>query len=78
MEGYANSSLCKDPSRSSSVKIRVMEPINQRITAERFMTVNTHAGGLEANMHEDLLKVAVFDRHVRNGRVAIGFLKGWA
>jgi adenine deaminase len=67
----------KIPYAAASAKIRVMELINQTITAERFMTVNTHAGALEANIHEDLLKVAVFDRHVRSGKISMGFLKGW-
>jgi adenine deaminase len=60
-----------------SAKIRGIDLINQTITAERIMKVNPNRGRVEANLHDDLLKVAVFDRHKRSGKIAIGFLKGF-
>ena len=59
-----------------SAKIRVMELINQTITTERIIDVNCASGFVEADVYDDLLKVAVFDRHGRGEKAAIGFLKG--
>ena len=65
------------PCSTRSANIRVMELINQTITAERVMNVSADGGGIDANLDEDLLKVAVFDRHHGSGRAATGFLKGF-
>jgi adenine deaminase len=62
---------------AASVKIRVMELINQTITAEKIIDVNGASGFVEADVYEDLLKVAVFDRHGRSEKAAMGFLKGF-
>jgi adenine deaminase len=66
----------KVPCARVSAKIRVMELINQTITAEKIIAVDAASGFVEADVYEDLLKVAVFDRHGGNGKPAIGFLKG--
>ena len=58
-------------------KIRVMELINQTITAERVVEVGAPSGIVEANLYDDILKVAVFDRHDDSPKVALGFLKGF-
>lgn len=58
-------------------KIRVMELINQTITAERLVQVDAKDGAVEANLRDDRLKVAMFDRHHRSPDVAFGFLKGF-
>jgi adenine deaminase len=58
-------------------KIRVMELLNQTITAERVVEVRAPSGIVEANLYEDILKVAVFDRHHNSPKVALGFLKGF-
>jgi adenine deaminase len=65
------------PCASSSAKIRVIELVNQTITAETVMTVVASAGLIAANLSDDLLKVAVFDRHDGDKRVALGFVKGF-
>jgi adenine deaminase len=57
--------------------IRVMELINQTITAERILEINADSGFVEADPSNDLLKVAVFDRHHGSGRIAFGFLRGF-
>jgi adenine deaminase len=44
-------------------KIRVVELLNQTITAERVVAVRAPSGIVEANLYDDILKVAVFDRH---------------
>lgn len=60
-----------------SAKIRVMELINQSITAERILTVSANKGCVEADPDQDLMKVAMFDRHEQVGKIAMGFLKGF-
>ena len=69
--------VLKVPCAATSAKIRVMELINQTITAERIVEVNPAKGFVEADVYEDLLKVAVFDRHGGSEKVAMGFLKGF-
>jgi adenine deaminase len=54
-----------------------MELINQTITAERIVEVGAPSGIVEASLYDDILKVAVFDRHHNSPKVAIGFLKGF-
>ena len=60
-----------------NAKIRVIELLNQNITAERVMSVSAHKGYVEADVEQDLLKVAMFDRHDQIGKIAMGFLKGF-
>jgi adenine deaminase len=65
------------PSSDPAVKIRVMELQSLTITAERIVTVHPRNGLLEADPDQDLMKVAVFERHDRSGRIALGFLRGF-
>jgi adenine deaminase len=58
-------------------KVRVMELLNQTITAERIVEFNAPAGSVTANAGDDILKVAMFDRHRDSAPVAFGFLKGF-
>ncbi|MSP41215.1 MAG: adenine deaminase [Deltaproteobacteria bacterium] len=67
----------KIPAPSAAPKVRVMELVNQTITAERLIEFNAPSGFVEANLYDDLLKVAMFDRHGRTKQVAFGFLKGF-
>jgi adenine deaminase len=53
-----------------------MELLNQTITAERLIECDASSGFVEANLGDDLLKVAMFDRHGRRKEIAFGFLKG--
>ncbi len=57
-------------------KIRLMELVNQTITAERIVPWSAPSGTVEANAEADILKVAMFDRHRHSPHVAFGFLKG--
>ena len=61
----------------SPAKVRVMELLNLNITAETILQAYPQEGYLEADLSQDLLKVAVFDRHGESGSVALGFLKGF-
>lgn len=65
------------PAPSATAKVRVMELLNQTITAQRLIEFSAPAGFVEANLYDDLLKVAMFDRHQRSKQVAFGFLKGF-
>jgi adenine deaminase len=62
---------------SATPKIRAMELVNQTITAERLLQVNSAGGNVEANLDGDILKVAVFDRRHQSRQVAFGFIKGF-
>lgn len=64
------------PCPSSVTKIRVMELLNVNITSARILPACSQEGYLEADLSQDLLKVAVFDRHAGTGRIALGFLNG--
>lgn len=66
----------KISSSAFTPKIRVMELVNQTITAERIVEVSAPAGTVEASLNDDILKVAMFDRHHGSAKVVFGFLKG--
>ena len=63
--------------RTEIAKIRVIELLNQNITAERVMSLDARKGYIEADVEQDLLKVVMFDRHQQIGKIAMGFLKGF-
>ena len=65
------------PCAVQAPKVRVMELVNQTITAERILQVTSVHGQVVADLDGDLLKVAMFDRHNRSGRIAFGLLKGF-
>jgi adenine deaminase len=67
----------KIPAPNATVKVRVVELLNQTITTERQIEFSAAVGFVEANLYDDLLKVAMFDRHQRSKQVAFGFLKGF-
>jgi adenine deaminase len=67
----------KIPCASTSAKVRVIELVNQTITAERIMSVSASAGFVGADLSADLLKVAVFERHRKDKQIALGFVKGF-
>jgi adenine deaminase len=62
---------------AAAPKVRAIGLINQSITEERILEVNAAAGFVEANLRDDLLKVAVFDRHHRTGQITFGMLQGF-
>ena len=64
------------PAPNSKPKVRVMELLNQTITAERIVEFSAPGGIVEASLSADLLKVAIFDRHRSSAAIAFGFLKG--
>jgi adenine deaminase len=54
-----------------------MELFNHTITSEVVLQLYPRNGTLQADPNQDLMKVAVFDRHGESGRVALGFIKGF-
>jgi adenine deaminase len=60
----------------SAQKVRVMELLNLTITRETILQFDTSSGIVKAKVQDDLLKVAMFDRHHGWPQVAFGFLKG--
>ncbi|MDP6560569.1 MAG: adenine deaminase C-terminal domain-containing protein, partial [Candidatus Binatia bacterium] len=62
---------------SPSARVRVMELFNHTITSEVVLQLYPRNGTLQADPNQDLMKVAVFDRHGESGRVALGFIKGF-
>ncbi|MET0643278.1 MAG: adenine deaminase C-terminal domain-containing protein [Candidatus Binatia bacterium] len=63
--------------QAGNAKIRVIELLNQNITAERVMSLDARKGYIEADVEQDLLKIAMFDRHEQIGKITMGFLKGF-
>jgi adenine deaminase len=64
-------------SAASAPKVRVMELVRQNITAERIVRFSASNGIVAANPAEDILKIAMFDRHQNSSQVAFGFLTGF-
>ncbi len=72
-----SSDLLKIPCAPGVSRVRVMSLVNPTITAERIVDIESLSGCVDANLAEDLLKVAVIDRYKNSGRIALGFLKGF-
>ena len=64
-------------SRVATPRIRIIEFVNQSITAERIAQVNAGSGIIAADGTADLLKVAMFDCHHGLPHIGFGFLKGF-
>jgi len=66
------------PKGKDVVKTRVIEIIPNRVgNYERIMELKAKDGYLEADPGQDLLKMAVFERHHETGTKGVGFLKGF-
>ena len=65
------------PALAPNPRVRVMELVNQTITVEHVIEFTSASELVEANLYDDILKVAMFDRHGRCQKPAFGFLKGW-
>ena len=66
------------PKDKDVVKTRVIEIIPNRVgNYERIMELKAKDGYLEADPGQDLLKMAVFERHHETGTKGVGFLKGF-
>ena len=66
------------PAVGESATARVMEVIPARVgTYEKHLTLPIIDGNLSADPKQDVLKVAVFERHKQTGTVGYGFTKGF-
>jgi adenine deaminase len=65
------------PFAGEAAHVRVIKFLNQTITLEEVVRMQPRDGCLQADSNADLLKVAVFDRHDRSGRIARGFVQGF-
>ena len=73
--------LAKDfmiPYEGNSVNVHAIEVIPGRVgTIDKIVTLPVGEGGIMADPDNDILKVAVFERHKRTGTVGKGFTKGF-
>src|SRR5205085_3165592 len=58
------------------VDVIVMVP-HQIITGRAVATLTASGGYLEADPGQDVLKLAVWERHTASGRVGVGFVRGF-
>jgi adenine deaminase len=66
------------PCEGSTADVHAIEVIPARVgTIDRIVSLPVQNGGIEADPAQDVLKVAVFERHKRTGTVGKGFTKGF-
>lgn len=71
------SSFRIETEKTGTVKTRVIEIIPVRVgTYERHVDLKVNNGLVESDVEQDVLKVAVFERHHETGTVGHGFVKG--
>ncbi len=68
----------KIEAEGESVNVHAIEIIPARVgTFDKIVTLPVREGGIQADAEQDVLKVAVFERHKRTGTVGKGFVKGF-
>lgn len=68
----------KIPCAGDSANVHAIEVIPARVgTFDKIVTLPVVDGGIEADAKQDVLKVAVFERHHKTGTVGKGFIKGF-
>lgn len=66
------------PEGKETVKTRVIEIIpNRTSTTERILELKVEDGNVLADVDQDVMKMAVFERHHETGTKGLGFLKGF-
>ena len=66
------------PCDGESANVHAIEIIPARVgTFDKIVTLPVENGGIVADPSQDVLKVAVFERHTRTGTVGKGFTKGF-
>lgn len=64
--------------QSSKVQVRAIElKPNQIVTSEHHAFVENNKCGLQADISQDLLKIAVIERHQNTGNKSVSFVKGF-
>ena len=69
-------SLFQIPAGESEAKIRVVEIVNDTITRETICQMKSVAGKWVADPEKDILKAAVFNKSVSDGKPFLSFVKG--
>ena len=65
-------------SDKDKVDVHAIEIIPARVgTFDKIVTLSVRDGNIQADPEQDVLKVAVFERHKRTGTVGKGFVKGF-
>lgn len=68
----------KDCASQDSVRTRVIEIVPERtLTTERFVSLPVAGGMVSSAPAEDVIKMAVLERHHKTGTKGIGFVKGF-
>lgn len=71
-------SFCLKAPTQGQVKVRAIEVIPANaVNKECIVTLKTKDGNVEADITQDVLKAAVFERHHNTGIHSIGFIKGF-
>ena len=66
------------PEGRETVKTRVIEIIPNRVgNIERLVSLKVRDGAVEADPGQDIMKMAVFERHHETGTAGFGFVKGF-
>ena len=74
----ADSFRIKAPEGKESVSTRVIEIIPNHVgNYEKIMDLNVTDGFVEADPENDIMKMAVFERHHNTGTKGVGFVKGF-
>jgi adenine deaminase len=71
-----NSEVFAIPCDRSKASVRVVELVNETITQEAAVTMESHHGRLIADPARDLLKAAVFNKSDAHAAPGLGFTKG--
>ena len=68
----------KSPCEGESVEVHAIEIIPAKVgTFDKIVTLPVRDGSITADSEQDVLKVAVFERHKRTGTAGKGFTKGF-
>lgn len=72
------SSFRIETDKEGTVETRVIEIIPSRVgTKERQVNLKVNQGQVESDIQQDVLKMAVFERHHKTGTIGYGFVKGF-
>jgi adenine deaminase len=70
--------VIKIPTKTDKVDVRVIEVVEGRILTEHGVkTLKVEDGGIMPDLTNDIVKVAVVERHRNTGNIGLGFVKGF-
>jgi adenine deaminase len=69
--------VISSPKKSGTVKTRVIGVVRgSLVTEHRLLSLHAEGARLAADVDQDIIKVAVLDRHEASGRIGKGFVQG--